>query len=274
MAATTNWDFLIDKFSKRLSNWKASMLSIGGRTTLFLFSLNQALILKWRWRFFQNPNALWVRVIKAVHGGPGLDNSFYSHVRDQGVWGRIAKSINAMHEKGIIPLSFLRKRVGNGTDTKFWQDVWIGEISLQSKFPRLYRLALNKECSICEVWNNGWVFNWSRPILRGTLLHQLNDLTAILDSVQFSDSEDSWIWSLGFSFFYQSLQGTEFDKDALDLLPTIFLDDKLTRTIALKVTAVTYAINGLSKKFAHVAEIIAHRDPFPDLATVRSMVTT
>ncbi|GJS98495.1 hypothetical protein Tco_0819665, partial [Tanacetum coccineum] len=34
MAATTNWDFLIDKFSKRLSNWKASMLSIGGRTTL------------------------------------------------------------------------------------------------------------------------------------------------------------------------------------------------------------------------------------------------
>ncbi|GJR81176.1 RNA-directed DNA polymerase, eukaryota, reverse transcriptase zinc-binding domain protein [Tanacetum coccineum] len=261
MAATTNWDFLIDKFSKRLSNWKASMLSIGGRTTLLssvlgsigtyycsifpmpssiykkleslrskffwgsnvdgnkipwiawntalaskvhgglgigsLFSLNQALILKWRWRFFQNPNALWVRVIKAVHGGPGLDNSFYSHVRDQGVWGRIAKSINAMHEKGIIPLSFLRKRVGNGTDTKFWQDVWIGEISLQSKFPRLYRLALNKECSICEVWNNGWVFNWSRPILRGTLLHQLNDLTAILDSVQFSDSEDSWIWSLG-----------------------------------------------------------------------------
>ncbi|GJV06889.1 RNA-directed DNA polymerase, eukaryota, reverse transcriptase zinc-binding domain protein [Tanacetum coccineum] len=140
MAATTNWDFLIDKFSKRLSNWKASMLSIGGRTTLLssvlgsigtyycsifpmpssiykkleslrskffwgsnvdgnkipwiawntalaskvhgglgigsLFSLNQALILKWRWRFFQNPNALWVRVIKACHGGPGLDNSF------------------------------------------------------------------------------------------------------------------------------------------------------------------------------------------------------
>ncbi|GJT35661.1 RNA-directed DNA polymerase, eukaryota [Tanacetum coccineum] len=142
---------------------------IGGLGIGSLFSLNQALILKWRWRFFQNPNALWVRVIKAVHGGPG-----------------------------IIPLSFLRKRVGNGTDTKFWQDVWIGEISLQSKFPRLYRLALNKECSICEVWNNGWVFNWSRPIVRGTLLHQLNDLTAILDSVQlFRLGLDSWIWSIG-----------------------------------------------------------------------------
>ncbi|GJW70292.1 hypothetical protein Tco_0127209 [Tanacetum coccineum] len=35
-----------------------------------------------------------------------------------------------------------------------------------------------------------------------------------------------------------------------------------------------YAINGLSDQFAHVTGIIAHRDPFPDLDTVRSMVTT
>nr|GEX68420.1 copia-type polyprotein [Tanacetum cinerariifolium] len=34
MAVTKSWDPLIDKFSKRLSTWKASLLSIGGRTTL------------------------------------------------------------------------------------------------------------------------------------------------------------------------------------------------------------------------------------------------
>ena len=37
---------------------------------------------------------------------------------------------------------------------------------------------------------------------------------------------------------------------------------------------ITYAINGLSDKFAHVVGRIAHHDPFPDLATIRSMVTT
>ena len=37
---------------------------------------------------------------------------------------------------------------------------------------------------------------------------------------------------------------------------------------------VTYSLNGLSDKFAHVAEIIAHRDPFSDLVVVCSMVTT
>ncbi|GJX03055.1 hybrid signal transduction histidine kinase M [Tanacetum coccineum] len=35
---------------------------------------------------------------------------------------------------------------------------------------------------------------------------------------------------------------------------------------------VTYAINGLSDKYGSLAQIISHKDPFPDLATVRSMV--
>ncbi|GJX30459.1 hybrid signal transduction histidine kinase M [Tanacetum coccineum] len=102
----------------------------------------------------------------------------------------------------------------------------------------------------------------------------------------------------------------KFSKDTWDLIALIFLDNKLTRTIALKgklrviqigdrmvdayfqkiesITTllnalgsplssdivVTYAINGLSEMFSHVARIIAHRDPFLDLTTVRSMVTT
>ena len=34
MANIKNWDPIIDKFSKRLSKWKSSLLSIGGRSTL------------------------------------------------------------------------------------------------------------------------------------------------------------------------------------------------------------------------------------------------
>nr|GFA19624.1 hybrid signal transduction histidine kinase M [Tanacetum cinerariifolium] len=36
---------------------------------------------------------------------------------------------------------------------------------------------------------------------------------------------------------------------------------------------VTYAINGLSHRYGSLAQIIAHKDPFPDLATMRSMET-
>nr|GFA08389.1 hypothetical protein [Tanacetum cinerariifolium] len=37
---------------------------------------------------------------------------------------------------------------------------------------------------------------------------------------------------------------------------------------------VNYAINGLSDKYGSLAQIIAHKEPFPDLATMRSMVST
>ena len=37
---------------------------------------------------------------------------------------------------------------------------------------------------------------------------------------------------------------------------------------------VTYAINGLSEKYANLATVIAHKDLFPDLDTKRSMVST
>ncbi|GKC12192.1 ribonuclease H-like domain-containing protein [Tanacetum coccineum] len=99
-------------------------------------------------------------------------------------------------------------------------------------------------------------------------------------------------------------------KAAWDTIATIFQDNKRTRTIALKgeirviqmgdQTAdayftkiesiltlltdlgssmsdddvVTYALNGLSEKYQNLAMLIAHKDPFPDLATVRSMVMT
>ncbi|PWA94953.1 hybrid signal transduction histidine kinase M [Artemisia annua] len=98
--------------------------------------------------------------------------------------------------------------------------------------------------------------------------------------------------------------------DAWTFLENIFLDNKRTKTVALhgelrlltigdmtvdayfaKIESistlladlgspmhdddlVTYALNGLSDRFTHVAGIIAHRNPFPNLDTVRSMVTT
>nr|GEY87256.1 RNA-directed DNA polymerase, eukaryota [Tanacetum cinerariifolium] len=134
--------------------------------------------------------------VHAIHEDYGTDFSFYSHVREHGVWGRIVNSINSMHEKEFIPLSFLRKKVGDGLSTKFWHDVWIGDSSLQSKFSRLYRIASNKDCTVRDVWNNGWDFSWSRPILGVTL----------------SDSKDIWTWSIGSPSFSVKCTREHIDK--------------------------------------------------------------
>ena len=52
----------------------------GGLNIGSLKSFNLALLQKWRWRMFSNPNALWVRVIKALHGlEGGFDHNGCKH---------------------------------------------------------------------------------------------------------------------------------------------------------------------------------------------------
>ncbi|GJS80706.1 RNA-directed DNA polymerase, eukaryota, reverse transcriptase zinc-binding domain protein [Tanacetum coccineum] len=265
MALIKSWDPICDKFTKRLSKWKASLLSIGGRATLItsvlgaigtyffslfpmpssvnkkleslrsnffwgsdekskkiswiswnlalaskdkgglgigsLFSLNHALIQKWRWRFLNNPKALWSRLIVAIHGPNEDSSTFFSHIKNKGVWFRIVGSINSMHEKNFIPLSFIQRRVNNGASTKFWHDTWIGTSPLRFQFPRLFRLSTRRDCLIRDCWDNGWHLDWIRNVSRGTNANQLATLQNILSEVSLNDTEDVWVWSIDTPFF-------------------------------------------------------------------------
>ena len=93
--------------------------------------------------------------------------------------------------------------VRNGASSKLWHEVWMGDTSSKSQFPRIYRLALNKDCMVRDCWNNGWDLRWSRPITSGTDIHQLSVLSSLLDTYSLSDTEDIWTWSLGSPFFRQ-----------------------------------------------------------------------
>ncbi|GJS48540.1 RNA-directed DNA polymerase, eukaryota, reverse transcriptase zinc-binding domain protein [Tanacetum coccineum] len=210
MALFKSWDPIIDKFSKRLSKWIALLLSFGGISTLIflvlgaialaskekgglgigsLYSLNHALVQKWRWRFRNNPQDLWACLIVSIHGISEDVPSFFSHVRNQGVWGRIVGSINTMHEKGFIPHSSTQRQVNNGASTKFWYDTWVGNVSLQHQYPRLFRLALNRDYMIGDCWNNGWRLDWSRHISSGMNANHLDSLYNQLSDFSLNDSE-------------------------------------------------------------------------------------
>ncbi|GKA14061.1 RNA-directed DNA polymerase, eukaryota, reverse transcriptase zinc-binding domain protein [Tanacetum coccineum] len=200
----------------------------GGLGIGSLYSLNHALIQKWRWRFFNNPQALWVLLIKAIHGEHGDGSSFYNHVRDQGVWGRIVRSINSMHEKGLVPHSFLQRRVSNSASTKFWHETWMGDTSLKNQFPRLFCLALNKDCMISDCWNNGWDLSWSRPITSGTNAHHLSTLSNMLATCSLTDTEDTWTWSLGSPSFTVKSTRDHIDKCTL---PDCGLETRWNRSL-------------------------------------------
>ncbi|GJY74306.1 RNA-directed DNA polymerase, eukaryota [Tanacetum coccineum] len=94
-------------------------------------------------------------------------------------------------------MKFLKKRVGNGRDTRFWEDVWRGDMSFKSCFPRVYALKTDKKIFVADKLNH----NVADSILcrlprNGVEMDQYRALTDILEGVILPDMSDRWIWSL------------------------------------------------------------------------------
>ncbi|GKA10212.1 RNA-directed DNA polymerase, eukaryota [Tanacetum coccineum] len=59
--------------------------------------------------------------------------------------------------KGINLLALLKKKVGNGANTLFWEDCWINDVPLSRSFPRLYALELKKGITVADkLIDDGW----------------------------------------------------------------------------------------------------------------------
>ena len=62
------------------------------------------------------------------------------------------------------------KSVGNGLNTFFWTDCWVGSISLRERFKRLYNLSIYQGLTVGEMHALGWgdvgeAWGWSRLLL-------------------------------------------------------------------------------------------------------------
>ncbi|GJT84041.1 hypothetical protein Tco_1058383 [Tanacetum coccineum] len=160
------WDSVINKRDKGrlgISSLKAS---------------NLALLYKWRWRFMNDHDSKWVKVIKSIHSrDSGFGTSDWNPVGN-GVWATIVKVVDQMHEKQIIPLDSMALQLGNGRNVSFWNDIWVGEHRLRDKFPRVFDMDSNKKCSIAKRWvQDQWVWTWNRSIRsESRTKHQLKEM--------------------------------------------------------------------------------------------------
>ena len=148
-------------------------------------------------------DALWVRVIKSIHGeSGGLEvDGVGSRVGRSGLWRDIVKVGLDIEKVGIEFSSSFSKNLGDGGDTLFWEDRWVGGIRLRERFPRLFQLDRHKEARVvdrgrwCEgVWR--WEWDWVREP-RGRASGDVVELTRLLQNVILSlDCRDSWRWNL------------------------------------------------------------------------------
>ncbi|GJR57571.1 hypothetical protein Tco_1499733 [Tanacetum coccineum] len=141
-------------------------------------------------------NALWSRFFRALHGNcGGLDKR--SKAAHTSVWKSITTEVNSLRNKGVDLLKFMNKKVGNGIDTSFWEEIWRGDMNFKTKFPRVYALESDKKITVASKMNHNDVgLSLRRAPRDGVELEQFNNLNVFLAGTMLSDSNDRWSWSL------------------------------------------------------------------------------
>ncbi|XP_071726422.1 uncharacterized protein [Rutidosis leptorrhynchoides] len=267
MKKLESWNPVIDKFTKRLADWRARSVSFGGRLTLVksvlsslplyyfslfrappcvlkklecvrrsffwggsgsnkkvswvkweklllpheegglniksLFCKNLALLCKWWWRFISETNTLWINVIRSIYGHYGglSVGEGSSRILTGGIWSNIRDAGFKTDELGIPFSKSFKKILGDGCDTRFWTENWLGNMALKNKFKRLFRLEASQSAAVSDRlqiqnWSVMGKWAWVRDPV-GRTHGELIELNSLLGNVTFSiGSKDWWVWIL------------------------------------------------------------------------------
>nr|GEW84357.1 RNA-directed DNA polymerase, eukaryota, reverse transcriptase zinc-binding domain protein [Tanacetum cinerariifolium] len=182
-----------------------------------LYALNLASIFKCIWRFVASFSSLWIKVIKSIHGNSGaLDNPYSSRLKNF-TWIGILKAINKLKAKGVDLMGFYKIVIENGSTTRFWHDIWYGDICFKDKFKRLFNLELQKDANVAfKLQASNVASFFRRPPRSGIKNSQFIELGQILSSISLSSVSDRWSWTLhGLGDFSVKSAREEIDKHVL-----------------------------------------------------------
>ncbi|KAL8463642.1 hypothetical protein ACS0TY_034336 [Phlomoides rotata] len=124
----------------------------GGLGIRNLERFNFALVSKWAWRFLNESNCLWAKVIKSKCGslGPSGGSCFgRCRVAKSGWWKDVCEFFVGGEGGGMREDCEIM--MGNGNKTSFWLDRWIEGKSLKSKFGRLFRIIEQQEAVVSQM---------------------------------------------------------------------------------------------------------------------------
>ncbi|GJY10526.1 RNA-directed DNA polymerase, eukaryota, reverse transcriptase zinc-binding domain protein [Tanacetum coccineum] len=169
----------------------------GGLGVSSLYALNRALMFKWVWRFrTQGSSLLWRRVYQGIHGENGkLDRNTNSE--HPSIWLDIVREVKKLKCTGTDLLGFIQKKLGNGSATSFWEDVWRGDISFKYLYPRLFALETSKSITVASKLSQYNVCSsFRRDVRGGAEQGQLSHLIENIEGVSLSNVSDRWVWAL------------------------------------------------------------------------------
>ncbi|GJZ82611.1 retrovirus-related pol polyprotein from transposon TNT 1-94 [Tanacetum coccineum] len=127
-----------------------------------------------------------------------ISEKFDLHVTDQSsIWCSILREVKSLKDSGFDFSSHCKKRIGDGSCTSFWYDIWLADAPLCVQFPRLFALELDKEIVVANKMGASSVSaSFRRDVRDGAERQQWDDLSSILNLVVLSSSKDRWTCDL------------------------------------------------------------------------------
>ncbi|GKU93956.1 hypothetical protein SLEP1_g7505 [Rubroshorea leprosula] len=226
--------------------------SKGGLSIPNLALRNSTLLGKWWCKFYDDDEngKLWKKIIVSKHyeGAPidSITNTIHSRLSP--LWkdilsiGRDDERASACFIDGFI------QKLGDGSKTRFWKDVWLGNSPLMVDFPRLFNLTRSKDLLVADLKQpniDGWAFQWRRPPF-GRELDELGVLENILEKVFIPyDRADQVTWKhnlVGYStkhaYRFLEISSSCLDKSYWKIIWSPFTPSKKTSIISLPLAIV------------------------------------
>ncbi|GJZ90989.1 RNA-directed DNA polymerase, eukaryota [Tanacetum coccineum] len=168
---------LLESACDKASSIQASHASMG----LKYFALNRCSLLNGFGGSYLKTGSLWSRIIDLI-----CFLIRFTFVESFFNWSSIMREVQSLKTKGFDFLSHCKKRVGNGINSLFWFDCWIGDAPLHSIFPRLFALELDKNITVAAKLNSEVDSSFRRSARGGIETYQLQERS--WSSPPFSDA--------------------------------------------------------------------------------------
>ena len=150
---------------------------------------NKCLLSKWLSKLLSE-EGMWQELVQNKY----LSNKTLSEVQmkptDSPFWKGLMGVRDEFFQRGKFHL-------GDGMTVRFWEDIWLGDTSLQVQYPSLYNITNRKNVSVHDVLSNAPPLNMSfRRALLGDTWAAWSNLCLRLMEVSLSNEPDRFVWNL------------------------------------------------------------------------------
>ena len=87
-------------------------------------------------------------------------------------------------------------KIKDGSQTRFWENIWVGSKPLKEQFPNLYNIVYYPHVIVANVMNQAPLNISFRRTLVGDKITAWNNLIAKISTYQLSDWRDIFTWTI------------------------------------------------------------------------------